>query len=534
MMFHVLILCLLLHYGLIPCSMSAANARVIGSPQDNASIAPESDEATSSVDQILKAISLKDRPYPSVEVGSSDQWDIMIIMELGLANKNFENMRSEPAASNQGMMRTLYHLDCDTPHKSWFYSTGSCFELTIEFAAPALSLDASGNVILTTNVDSGVANLMINTAPVNSTPIYTNHTSSLAGYSFQTDAEMNQVYLTEEENGTLIYVDVSNADVTIIVHAPSKSPVPTPVEITYMENYVTGQLRALDTNKRAYPFYLLSFQDGVSPILAPTETKLSVFKSKTDGKEMVATFIMTEDRPGPASTHVDDELAYLPDGMDFFMIISNRLLVKRVIGGSVPSDISLAYKTYQTSGGYDYYSLTDTTFRSGKSFSICKDSEESEWGSCGCTGDVTYDVNLGSISLPLNNQPKSHIDLENWYQEYTFGFCSLYGYPDSGKASVDYSKHIELAVNAGNLTFSTTTTNTNDIPSESFWLQNKFMVDEIQDVTSKIESVLQSVVVFEDFNIYKSESVTFSTFSGINLSKVSVMYDLYLLGTVQS
>ena len=485
--------------------------------------------------QILNSLSIQNRPYPSENLNAEGQWDMLMIMSFDIANHNFASMHADP--DQYTMFNNFTVTDCVTPVQDWWYPPGTCLYIDVNLGPPVLGLtEDPREVVMTMVASSGVVTL--------SQPGY-NNSQDLTGAVFNTEVDMDQTVF--KVDNTLMYVDASHANITMDVTGYNLNP----NIIQYLDVEMSGAMRNISTTT-TYPFVLYyTGTSGQDPCLVPTLFEMTQFRSEVDGSDLAAFFIMTEGRSPPSQKYVDESMAYLPDGSNVFFLISNRLLVSRMIPQGMSKEYSQTIVKMTTSMNHQYYNLKGT-FNPNQNFTAYQSysQKEENGGSagpvevCSLKGKESYEIILGDYTMSLSNIPSDSLNITNLDQKIKLPYCYT---GDGGSfgayetVTTSYVKTATLFVDGGNLNSTSSTSGGTEYPSNSHWddaftnqqSEQKQAESALKAVGPAISASLDTSTIFVSFNIFKDEQVFFGDIQGFALTGSSVLYDLVLFGNVQ-
>ena len=494
--------------------------------------------SSTSTDSILKTLSDLGKPFPSISSESQDQWDIFMVMDFHVANSNFKSMHAQPGKFK--MFRDFYKLDCIKPSKEWFYPAGSCVEIVANLDAPTIALDSHSEAISMTMIGiSGSITLMLKAGSS-----FTNHSVPVRSTVFRTEVGLQMTLLDVQQ--TIMYINASNAQLKFEINDKG-SPI-NPVIKEFAEVEMTQAMKAV-TETRTYPFVMYNTDSSkVDVALVPTSFRIQPFKQKD--RSLAAIFIMTEGRTEPEQMHIE-EMNYLPDGNNVFMLLSNRLMVERVIAPLLPANFhckviqrkSPKGKFYGIQGNFDTGLTVKASFKAH---------DEPCWAHY-VDPPIEKEVVLGPYKMNgFDGNPSSELLFTNLAQSFRFAWASsgsagpygcIEGKTGYADASLNYQKGVTFGVSGGNLISSTRgATNTNNIPPrdgsgwDSFWNTSGYNAGKAAAVLRNTQYAIEQVLNFPSFlgtlNVLKDEKVLFGNFHSFSLSGAHSVYDMVLFANV--
>ena len=512
----------------------------LGAPTPNFSRTLTS--ATETSQDTMQAIADLGRPYPSVSLSSSDQWDLVLIFDYSVASTNYASMYNDP--ENYDMLREVQVQDCETPASEWYYPNGTCITLDLTISSPNAALSDMLENLLEMNITSGWYRLSNSDM---------NETQDLSGTQLNALTKLEQQIFEEEKN--LIYFDASNSSVSAVEGTYPGTT--NPVIVSYVEDIVSSTLRNKSQNVDSFPFIKLdkvisnaalgnvfgtSSNDSNSALI-PTATSIQSFTSSVNGNSLIACFMMTLGHQEPDDWYIDTSIDYTPDGMDFFMIISNKLLMNDLL----LSDSEYDTKAIQlnTTSGYPYYNV-DSTWYSNQSFQAYQKAEISisHMDTCWLYDLHTFNLNLGSAHLFMNGSVLSNLELYDLNAEFNqLPYCVIpdNGFPYSMKTNFKFSYKViaYLEVNGGYLSSTITTVDECSLPEASqLGSVGNNTYNEVQYLHDSVANAANVDNFFGTFNVFvddvqavfgPSEGVTAQS---LNLTDASLVYDMLLVGYV--
>eukprot|EP01135_Chromosphaera_perkinsii_P005838 Nk52_evm27s367 gene=Nk52_evmTU27s367 len=514
-------------------------------------VSPPPSAVGTTADDVMQSIANLQRPYPSVSLSEDDQWDIVIILDYSVPSTNYASMYED--GDNYDMLRKITTTDCETPASEWYYPNGTCITLDLSIGAPTASLDSNTREsFLAMDVLDGSYRLENSDV---------NETQSLTGLQFNAITKVAQTVMDETKN--FIYLDGSNSSVSVVEGTyPNET---NPEIISYIADIAREGFRNNSQSIETYPF--LQFNnvnesssgvsgktfspDGdTSAALIPTSTQLVPFTTD-NGTSLLACLMMTMGHEEPSGYYIDTSIEYMADGMNFFMLISNKLVMNYMI--LQVDGYQTASVSKNTSSGHLYYNVNSEWF-TGQNFSAYMGKKGSSDPTKTCVLDdfTTFNIDLqGAYVSSIDGTVKSYItvsSLEATYDNmYYCGLCD--GCKDYSPATydvtLDYDVTATLEVSGGYLNSSITTDDKSSYPSNSEFDQQLYAstYETYQAVGDDVKTSAQLDNFLGSFNIFKDDVQAIfgpsddsmrlgMTANNLTLSSAGMVYDLMLIGYV--
>eukprot|EP01135_Chromosphaera_perkinsii_P011486 Nk52_evm11s2415 gene=Nk52_evmTU11s2415 len=556
-----------------------------------------------SLDEVIENLVSNAKPVQSSNDSSSNQWDVLLLTEVNSINNNFLRMHQDEALYPE-LFRAYTKRDCELPDSWWLPDT--CMDVVMEFHPFQIlphPVD-SRKIISGVGIRSGNVSFFPKTeahTDENVSPVGVHSHIILKGklkgelidLSGQTMMSPNANALNKQglrkslRKGSLVSnlhsagpdsktMADSREDEQVMSYYVNKNEVAFEAmdesllsaffiesdanigrsQMVYILSEVSNRFRE-QTRVDSYPMIHLSTNGGIMEDIndlleVRTTTQAHVVTSQSDNKLMLVVGGMTGTE-SLNSFFVDDSLAYIPDGMDVAMILSNNLLMSKVLPAYFPADTGYSNitsdKKYIGSDGSYYHSMSGN-LTTNLTFTACLDTKTTF--DCFPRACGTYNISFQNFyfsdfendvtnrtSLALTNIVMPfHVYWERRGDGDAAAICH------SGLASItlNYTRAVDFTITGGNLTLemkavadhSAFPPRDNSIWDEIF-NPHKTSASRVTEAVYRSKSDIEEVInlrsFMDTFDIYTNFGLMWGQgVEGITLKKATLIYDLFLFG----